>query len=222
MSDMKKIIVAPSLLSANFARIGDGVSLIESSGADWIHLDVMDGNFVPNITFGSKMVRDVRPLTNLPLDVHLMISNPQDFIKEFANAGADYITFHYEANIHVHRVLQQIKDTGKKAGISIVPSTPASILSEILSNVDLILVMTVNPGFGGQTLIHSCLDKIKYLDTARKKQGYHYLISADGGINRNTASLVRNAGADILVSGSAFFEADDPKEEAVLFRGPLA
>lgn len=219
MSITKDYVLAPSLLSANFSRMSEGVKLIESCGGDWIHLDVMDGQFVPNITFGPKMIQDIRPITQLPLDVHLMIANPQNFIREFANAGSDYITIHYEACIHVHRVLQQIRDTGKKVGISIVPSTPAFMLSEVLGMVDLVLIMTVNPGFGGQSLIPLCLEKVTYLDAVRREKGYRYLISVDGGINRNTAAMVRDAGTDVLISGSAFFEAEHPEEEARLFKG---
>jgi ribulose-phosphate 3-epimerase len=219
MSITKDYLLAPSLLSANFSRMSEGVKLIESCGGDWIHLDVMDGQFVPNITFGPKMVQDLRPITQLPLDVHLMIANPQNFIREFANAGSDYITIHYEACIHVHRVLQQIRDTGKKVGISIVPSTPAFMLSEVLGMVDLVLIMTVNPGFGGQSLIPLCLEKVRYLDAVRREKGYRYLISVDGGVNRNTAAMVREAGTDVLISGSAFFEAEHPEEEARLFKG---
>jgi len=219
MSFSKNCIVAPSLLSADFSRIHEGVRLIESCGGDWVHLDVMDGSFVPNITFGPKMVRDIRPLTQLPLDAHLMIDNPQNFITEFAGAGADYITIHYEACIHVHRVLQQIRDTGKKVGISIVPSTPAFMLSEVLAMVDLILVMTVNPGFGGQTLIPSCLEKVAYLDRLRKENGYRYLISVDGGVNRETVESIKNAGADVLISGNAFFSAEHPEDEVRYYKG---
>ena len=150
MSPDRKTYLAPSILSADFAKIEDAISLIENAGGDFVHMDVMDGVFVPNLTFGDKMVMDVRRLTKLPLDVHLMVANPESHIPRFLDAGADYLTFHFEATVHVHRALQSIKDAGKKAGISIVPSTPVNFLSEILDMVDLVLIMSVNPGFGGQ------------------------------------------------------------------------
>jgi len=213
------IIIAPSVLSANFTRVGEAVSLIESAGGDWVHLDVMDGMFVPNITFGSKMVRDIREITSLPLDVHLMIEKPEYHIEKFSEAGADLITFHLEAAVHVHRILSQIKKRGKSAGISIVPSTPVELLSEILPELDLILVMSVNPGYGGQNFIENSIDKIQRLDHERKKQGYSFKISVDGGISRKTARLVRDAGADVLVTGSSFFSSTDPGAEAAALRG---
>ncbi len=193
--------------------------MIEESGADWLHLDVMDGHFVPNITFGPKMVADLRKLTDLPLDVHLMIQNPADFIDQFIDAGADYLTFHLEAEVHSHRLLQRIQDREIYAGISIVPSTAAESLQELLPFLDHILIMTVNPGFGGQTLIQHCLGKVEALVDLRSRMDYDYSVAVDGGVNRNSAALVREAGADVLISGSAFFKADDPKEEVALVRG---
>ncbi|HUX22259.1 MAG TPA: ribulose-phosphate 3-epimerase [Spirochaetia bacterium] len=219
MDPLKNYLVAPSLLSADFAHIGKAIRLIEESGGDWVHLDVMDGCFVPNITFGPKMVSDIRPLTKLPLDVHLMIEHPDRIIPEFAKAGADHITFHVENTIHVHRIISQIREFGAKAGVSIVPSTPVAAISELLAFVDVILVMTVNPGFGGQELIPECLEKVRLLDQLRRERGYAYVISVDGGVNRGTAEAVREAGTDVLISGSSFFAAEDPALEVMLFKG---
>ncbi len=215
----KKILFAPSLLAGNFADIQGSVRLIEESSADWIHLDVMDGVFVPNITFGHKMVQDIRKITKLPLDVHLMTVHPENHIPDFVKAGADYITFHLEAAVHSHRIIQQIKESGCKAGVSIVPGTPAAALTELLPFLDLILIMSVNPGFGGQSMIIETLDKIQILDKIRKDKGYNYLISIDGGINRDNAEIVRKKGTDVLISGSSFFKSSNPIAEAALIRG---
>lgn len=207
---MGKIQLAPSVLSANFAQINDAITTIENCGLSIVHLDVMDGHFVPNLTFGPKFVKDLRLLTRLTFDCHLMVDNPESMIEEFIKAGCDYLTIHLESTVHVHRALQIIKEAGIKAGISIVPSTPVSLLLPILDMVDLVLVMTVNPGFGGQTLIQSCLNKVAELDALRKEEDYQYLISVDGGVNLKTIQDVATAGADIAVCGSAFFNADDP------------
>ncbi|MCK5672447.1 MAG: ribulose-phosphate 3-epimerase [Spirochaetales bacterium] len=215
----KKILFAPSLLSGNFSNIRDSVKLIEDAKSDWIHLDVMDGVFVPNITFGHKMVQDIRDITNLKLDVHLMTVHPENHIQDFIKAGADYITFHLEAAVHSHRIIQQIKGSGCKAGIAVVPGTPVSSLSELLPFLDLVLIMSVNPGFGGQSMITETLEKIKILDDIRNNKDYNYLISIDGGVNRDNAEQIREKGIDVLISGSSFFKSRNPINEANLIRG---
>ncbi len=219
MNAAQKPIIAPSILSADFGYLAEAVKTIEAGRGDWVHLDIMDGSFVPNITFGPQMVASLRKQTGLPFDVHLMINHPENFIEKFAGAGADIITIHYESTVHVHRVLTEITRLGKKAGISIVPSTSAALISDIFPFVDLVLIMTVNPGFGGQSLIECTLDKLKYLKQIKQEKGYTFLIEADGGINRDTAKMVLDAGAEVLVVGSAVFKAKNMAEEIRALRG---
>ena len=202
---MSKFILSPSILAADFTNLGESLRFIESKKATWVHIDVMDGSFVPNITFGQPVVAALRKISTLQFDVHLMIENPQLHIDTFAEAGADWITFHYEAAVHHHRIIQHKHSLGKKAGISIVPSTPVSALEDILPFVDLVLVMSVNPGFGGQTLIPRCIEKIAQLNELRMKNGYGFRLSVDGGINNKTIGMAVGAGADVIVSGSSFF-----------------
>lgn len=208
---MKTTIVAPSLLAADFADTGNALKCIEESGAPWVHLDVMDGVFVPNLTFGSKMVSDLRTRSSLLFDAHLMTIHPESLVDGFIEAGADSITFHIEACVHAHRLVDRIHGGKKKAGISLVPSTPVSVILEVLHQVDLVLVMTVNPGFGGQSLIPRCVDKVAEIAEFRQREGLQFDIVVDGGIKLSTASDVLAAGADVLVMGSAFFESKDPR-----------
>lgn len=203
------IIIAPSLLSADFARLGPEVAEAEASGADWIHVDVMDGHFVPNITLGPPIVKAVKAHTTLPLDVHLMIESPERYIADFAAAGASVITVHAEACVHLHRVVHQIKELGLLAGVAINPGTPAAAVREILEDVDLILVMTVNPGFGGQQFIPNTVRKIAQIREWANEVNPDLRIEVDGGIAEATAPLVVQAGADVLVAGNAVFGRND-------------
>ena len=202
---MKTQILAPSLLSADFANLGSEIKKIESNNGGAVHIDVMDGSFVPEITYGEPVIRSIRKLTELPFDVHLMIDKPELHVKAFAEAGADWITFHYESTNHTHRIIQMIHEMGKKAGVAICPGTSISILSEILPCADIILVMTVNPGWGGQKIIPSCVEKVAQLKRYRDEHGLNFKISVDGGVNNETLQSVIDAGTDIVVSGSSFF-----------------
>ena len=202
---METKILAPSLLSADFSNLGSEIKKIEDNKGGAVHIDVMDGSFVPEITYGEPVIRSIRKLTKLPFDVHLMIDKPELHIDSFAQAGADWITFHFEATNHAHRIIQMIHEKGKKAGVAICPGTPVSLLSEILPSADIILVMTVNPGWGGQKLIPSCVEKVVQLKKYREENNLNYKISMDGGVNNETLSAVLDAGTDIVVSGSCFF-----------------
>ena len=202
---MIKPVLAPSLLSADFSNLKYALEKIVENGGSLVHIDVMDGTFVPEISYGQPVVRSLRPQTDLPFDIHLMVERPENQIESFAAAGADYITFHFESTVHVHRLVQLIHSLGKKAGIAIVPSTPVGAVTEILSYVDIVLVMTVNPGFWGQKIIPSCVRKIAQLKKIRDELGLGFRISVDGGVDANTIHSVVAAGADIIVSGSAFF-----------------
>jgi ribulose-phosphate 3-epimerase len=204
-----KIIIAPSILSADFSKLGKDIALVEKAGADWLHIDVMDGHFVPNITIGCVVVESIRKITGLPLDVHLMIENPDFFVKDFADAGADFLTVHVEASVHLHRTVQFIKQHKMKAGVSINPATSVCNLENILSDIDLVLLMSVNPGFGGQEFIPFTLKKIKAVKKMITDAGVTPLIEVDGGVKIKNAKEVADAGADILVMGSAFFNSDN-------------
>jgi len=203
------IKIAPSILSADFSRLGDEIRAIEQGGADYVHIDVMDGHFVPNITIGPLVVDAVRKVTTLPLDVHLMIENPDLYIPDFVKAGADIITVHQEAVPHLHRTVQLIRSLGKKAGVSINPATPVSSLEVILEEVDLVLVMSVNPGFGGQGFIPACLSKIEALRREIDRRGLRVELEVDGGVKTDNIGLIAGAGADVFVAGSAVFGAAD-------------
>jgi ribulose-phosphate 3-epimerase len=205
-------LIAPSILSADFGRLAEAVHHVEAAGADWIHVDVMDGHFVPNLTVGPPMVEALRKVTKLPLDVHLMMTNPDFFIQEFAEAGANYLTVHVEACPHLHRTVQSIKECHVKAGVTLNPATSVTTLEEILPEADLVLIMSVNPGFGGQTFIETSLQKIvrvrHMIDQAKSRA----FLEVDGGVNLENASRVVKAGADVLVAGSAIFSSDDFKQ----------
>jgi ribulose-phosphate 3-epimerase len=212
--------IAPSILSADFTRLGEQVRAVQAAGADRIQIDVMDGRFVPNITFGAAAVESLRPLTRLTLEVHLMVEPPEDFIERFARAGADTLIIHQEATPHLHRAIQQIHALGKRAGVALNPSTPAGTLSEVISGLELVLVMTVNPGFGGQSFIPETLPKIRQVRRTLVERGLNCEVEVDGGINVETAPRVVEAGADVLVAGSAVFDAPEGIEAA--FRKLLA
>ena len=204
-------VIAPSILSADFANLERDIHDIERSGADWVHVDVMDGMFVPNISIGIPVVKSIRPTTSLPLDVHLMIEKPVRYVAQFCDAGGDLITCHVEADTeeNLHEAIRIIHEKGKKAGVVVKPGTPASAVLPFIDEVELILVMTVEPGFGGQKFMPSALDKLRWLKAEREKRGLHYLLEVDGGVDDTTAPLCVEAGADVLVAGSAVFGKDD-------------
>ena len=215
MTDLREIKISPSILSADFGRLGEQVAEASGAGADYIHLDIMDGHFVPNLTAGPIIVSGVRPWTKLPLDVHLMIEEPDRLIPDFAKAGANILTVHPEACRHLHRVIYQIKDLGARAGVSLNPGTPASALEPVIGDVDLVLVMTVNPGFGGQKYIHSVTKKIARVREMLDEVGSMAELEVDGGINSETAPIAVEAGARVLVAGSAVFNKRESVADAI-------
>ena len=211
--------IAPSILSADFSKLGEEIRDVEKGGAELIHVDVMDGHFVPNITIGPLVVESIRPITKLPLDVHLMIENPDQYIESFAKAGADYITVHVEACRHLHRTIQLIKSFGVKAGVVLNPATPVQLIEPIIEELDIVLLMSVNPGFGGQKFIPSVLNKIKQVRDLAKQKGVQLEIEVDGGVNEQTARLCVEAGATILVAGSAVYNQEDRGKAISILKG---
>ena len=204
-------LIAPSLLSADFLNLGKDIEMVNRSEADWFHCDIMDGRFVPNISFGIPVVKAISQLAEKPLDVHLMIVEPEKYFEAFVKAGADIITFHYEASTHIHRSVQQLKALGVKAGVVLNPHTPVSVLEDILGDLDLVLLMSVNPGFGGQKFIERTFEKIRKLKAMINEQGLDTLIEVDGGVNTENAASLFEAGADVLVAGNAVFKSEDPE-----------
>ncbi|MEE4358581.1 MAG: ribulose-phosphate 3-epimerase [Desulfococcaceae bacterium] len=215
-------LIAPSILSADFSRLGEEIKAVEKAGADWIHIDVMDGHFVPNITMGPIIVDAARRSTSLPLDVHLMIENPDRYIPDFAKAGADWISVQVEACVHLHRTLQLIKDCGAKAGLVLNPATPLSAAEWVLEETDFVLIMSVNPGFGGQAFIESSLDKIRQLRLILEERGISSLIQVDGGVNAKTIARIAKAGADVFVAGSAIYGSDDYRKRIAEFKSLIS
>ncbi|MDL2268361.1 ribulose-phosphate 3-epimerase [Desulfosarcina sp. OttesenSCG-928-A07] len=205
-------VIAPSILSADFSKLGDEIRAVEKAGADWIHVDVMDGRYVPNITMGPLVVEAVRRTTSLPVDVHLMIESPDRYIPDFVSAGADYIAVHQEACTHLHRTLQLIREKGAKPGVALNPATPVETLKWILPDIDLIVVMSVNPGFGGQRFIPSSLEKIAEIKALIQEKGLSPLIQIDGGVNPDTIGRISRAGVNVFVAGSAIFGSNDYAE----------
>lgn len=208
-------LLSPSILSCDFTDLKATIRVLELGNADWIHLDIMDGNFVPNLTFGPIIVEAINRLTDLPLDTHLMILNPDFYVEKFAEAGSDVITVHQEASIHLHRTITKIKGLGVKAGISINPATPLSAIENVLDEVDLVLVMSVNPGFGGQAFIKNSLKKISALKEIKEKNNYRFLIEVDGGIDLDNVKQVLDAGADVIVAGASIFKDPEPIQKTL-------
>lgn len=207
------MIVSPSLLSADFGHLADDIAMLNRSEADWYHLDVMDGVFVPNISFGFPVMEAMAKLATKPLDVHLMIVQPEKFVTQVADLGTKIMNVHYEACTHLHRTVQQIKAAGMMAGVTLNPHTPVSLLEDIIGDLDLVMLMSVNPGFGGQKFIEHAVEKTRRLKQLIQANGASTLIEIDGGVNRTTGKLLADAGADVLVAGSAVFKAQDPEEE---------
>lgn len=212
------ILIAPSILSADHARLGEEIRAVEAAGADWLHVDVMDGHFVPNLTFGPPIIKALRKVTSLPFDVHLMIERPELSLAQYRDAGADMITVHVEACVHLHRTLTQIRELGARPGVTLNPATPVSALVHVLDLVDNVLVMSVNPGFGGQTFIPSALDKVRELAELKRVRGLQFHIEVDGGIAPDTIGEVAAAGADVFVAGSAVFGSKDYRATLALLR----
>jgi ribulose-phosphate 3-epimerase len=208
---MKKHLVAPSLLAADFLHLATEIKLVNESSADWFHLDVMDGRFVPNISYGMDIIAAINTQATKPLDVHLMIEEPEKYITAFRKAGADLITVHYEACRHLHRVVQEIKESGAQAGVALNPHTPVALLEDIIEDLDLVLIMSVNPGFGGQKFIYQTIPKIKQLHELIAVRNATALIEVDGGVGQQNAQQLLMAGAQVLVAGSSIFKSDDPK-----------
>jgi len=202
-------LLAPSILSCDFTNLAQQIRLVEMGGADWIHCDIMDGKFVPNITFGPVIVQAAKKASHLPIDVHLMIKDPDSFLEDFIKAGADYVSVHYEEVSHLNRTINRIKELGAKAGVVVNPATPISSLADIAEYVDLVLIMTVNPGFGGQSFISNSLKRIKEAVELRKRLNAGFLIEVDGGVNNKTITKIKEAGCDVFVAGSAIFHSDN-------------
>ncbi len=219
---MKKHLIAPSVLAADFTKLGQQIELVNNSEADWFHIDVMDGSFVPNISFGMFIIKAIKKIATKPLDVHLMIVNPEKYIEEVREAGADIISVHYEACPHIHRTLQQIKATGAKAGVALNPGTPVSVLDDILEDIDLVVLMSVNPGFGGQKFIYRTIEKTRALKEQITIRNTNTMIEIDGGVGLQNAEVILKAGADVLVAGSSVYKSEDPVDSISRLKNIIA